>query len=130
VHETDDAQLAGVRDEVRTLASMVLIASPTLFDDPEARLFLEEVQRLVGTMYAAPALAFSAPAAGDSDNTVARLSASKSRVEARVVPLAARLPKQYRAGFDELRDPPPPNAPTWAAADMAAAARNRGPAPF
>jgi hypothetical protein len=33
---------------------------------------------------------------------VARLQASKLRVDARVSPLAARLPKQYRAGFDDL----------------------------
>jgi hypothetical protein len=101
-HATDDAQLAGVREEVRSLSSMILAASPSLFDDPEARLFLDEVQRLVGTMYAAPALSFSASAAGDGANMVARLSASKARVDGRVTPLAARLPKQYRAGLDEL----------------------------
>lgn len=100
---TDDAQLGGVRDEVRGLASMILVASPSLFDDPEARLFLDEVQRLVGAIYASPSLGFARPAEGETENTVARLSASKSRVEARVVPLAARLPKQYRAGLDERR---------------------------
>ena len=49
--EHDVAQV-DVRDEVRSLANMILVASPALFDDPEARLFLEEVQRLAGTMYA------------------------------------------------------------------------------
>jgi hypothetical protein len=101
-HGTDDDQLVGARDEVRSLSSMILAASPSLFDDPEARLFLDEVQRLVGTMYAAPALGFSASAASDVESMVARLSASKARVDGRVTPLAARLPKQYRAGLDEL----------------------------
>lgn len=98
----DDAQLEGVREEVRSLSTMMLVASPSLYDDPEARLFLDDLQRLVGTMYAAPALAFAASPAGDGENMVARLSASKSKVDARVSPLAARLPKQYRAGFDDL----------------------------
>jgi hypothetical protein len=101
-HGPDDAQLVGAREEVRTLSSMILAASPSLYDDPEARLFLDEVQRLVGTMYAAPALGFSASAANDGESVVARLGASRTRLDGRVAPLAARLPKQYRAGLDEL----------------------------
>jgi hypothetical protein len=59
--ELDVAQV-DVRDEVRSLANMILVASPALFDDPEARLFLEEVQRLAGTMYGALALCKISPA--------------------------------------------------------------------
>ena len=58
--ELDVAQV-DVRDEVRSLANMILVASPALFDDPEAQLFVEEVQRLAGTMYGALALYKSHP---------------------------------------------------------------------
>jgi len=37
-------------DELRTLASMLLTASPSLFDDPAARRFLEEVERFSVSM--------------------------------------------------------------------------------
>jgi hypothetical protein len=65
----------------RHLANMILVASPALFDDPEARLFLEEVQRLAGTKYGALALhkLSTAPAAGGGDGTAATLRAGRSK---------------------------------------------------
>ena len=107
-----------VRDEVRSLASMILVASPALFDDPEARLFLEEVQRLAGTMYAALTvykISRTSPT-GDADGTVAALRAGRSKIGARVGPLAARLADKDRAPLDALADlarrPVPTGAPT------------------
>ena len=107
-----------VREEVHSLASMILVASPALFDDPEARLFLEEVQRLAGTMYGALALhkISPTPPTGGGDGTVARLRAGRLNMGARVGPLAARLPDKDRAPLDALVDlaaqrPVPTEAP-------------------
>jgi hypothetical protein len=101
----DAAHFGEMREEVRNLANMVLVASPSLFDDPEARLFLEEVQRLVGTMYEAVALAlgYSTPRA-PGENVFPRLRSYKSRAGTRVVPLATRLPRQDSALFDRMPD--------------------------
>jgi hypothetical protein len=84
-----------VHDEVRSLANMILVASPAFFDDPEARQFLEDVQRLAATMYAALALhKVSRAAAGSDDGTVAALKAAKAKMDARLLPLRARLPEE------------------------------------
>jgi len=107
-----------VRDEVRNLASMILVSSPALFDDPEARLFLEEVQRLAGRMYGVLAryMLSPAPPTGGDDGTVAALTASRSKMGARLRPLAARLAEKDRAPLDALADlaarwPVPTEAP-------------------
>ncbi|MGA3216202.1 MAG: hypothetical protein ABSD97_11010 [Acidimicrobiales bacterium] len=103
--ERDDAEV-DAHDEVRSLASMLLVASPALFDDPEARLFLEDVQRLAATMYGALALHKISPAAPpeDGDGTVARLHAGRLKMDARVRPLAARLADKDRVPLEALAD--------------------------
>jgi hypothetical protein len=126
--ELDVAQV-DVRDEVRSLANMVLVASPALFDDPEARLFLEEVQRLAGTMYSALAQykASAAPPTGDGDGAVGRLRAARSRMGARVGPLAARLADKDRAPLDALAEPAARRpVPAWAPAQEPARAPAQG----
>ncbi len=107
-----------VRGEVRSLATMILVASPALFDDPEARLFLEEVQRLAGTMYGALARSKirSAPPKGATDGTVAALGEGRSKINARVGPLAARLPAKDRASLEALADLARRPVPTGGAA--------------
>ena len=96
--------LRDMREEIRGLGNVILVASPSLFDDPEARLFLEEVQRLAGIMYAAMAHATAAGGTG-LESAVASLSACKSRLDARVVPLAERLPGRDRALLDGVPNP-------------------------
>ena len=99
-----EAYLAEARDGVRNLANMILIASPSLFDDREARLFLEEVQRLAALLYGAAALAPAslAPSRRDGDDvSLARIKVSRSRLDARVGPLAARLPLRDRSPLSE-----------------------------
>ena len=101
----DVAHLDETRDEVRNLASMVLVASPSLFDDPDARLFLEEVQRMVATMYGLVALARRDPNLLTPDeNTISRLRNCKFRVQSRVAPLATRLPGRDSVLFDQIPD--------------------------
>lgn len=95
-----------LHDEVRSLASMILVASPSLFEDPEARLFLEEVQRLAGMMYGALAQYKMSPAppTGEGERTVAHLRTARSKVDARVGPLAARLADEDRARLEAAAD--------------------------
>jgi hypothetical protein len=100
---TDEA-----KDEVRGLAAMILVASPSLFDDPEARLFLEELQRMTGLLYQVVALVparFVASARVEEQAAEAGLKASKARLDARITPLAARLSWQDRGSLAEATDP-------------------------
>lgn len=99
----DAAQLDAGRDEVRSLASMILIASPALFDDPEARLFLEAVQRLAATMYAGVGVLSSSEPGGRAAGTVlARRQECRAEVDGRIGGLAARLPMEDRAPLEDL----------------------------
>jgi hypothetical protein len=102
--KVDEAYTDEARDEVRTLAAMILVASPSLFDDPEARLFLEEIQRMTGLLYQAVALVparFVASARVAEQSAEASLKASRARLDARVTPLAARLSWQDRGSLAE-----------------------------
>jgi hypothetical protein len=83
-NEDSDADAYG---ETRTLASMLLTASPSLFDDPVARLFLEDVQRLGGDLFRA-----LAPPGPPSEPSKQRVAAQMSQVRGHVIrrPLPAR----------------------------------------
>jgi hypothetical protein len=107
----DGAYTDEASDEVRSLAGMILVASPSLFDDPDARLFLEELQRMTAWLYRVAALVPAAlPALGpvQDQSAQARLKASRARLDARVAPLAARLPRQDRGA---LAGPPDASTP-------------------
>jgi hypothetical protein len=100
------AQANGAPEELRSLANMLLVASPALFDDPEARLFLESVQRLAGSMYRASSAATIPSLTGPrlGPDSLDRLRAERSQVDERIKPLAARVPSQDRASFAEQPD--------------------------
>jgi hypothetical protein len=100
-----DQSSADSPEELRTLAGMLLTSSPSLFDDPEARLFLESVQRLAGTIVRAFS---SSPVVRTSRPSRDSLIAEMSQVRVSAAPLIARLSAEYRAGIDE----PPPGLPT------------------
>ena len=86
-------QSASAGDEVRTLAAMLLSASPSLFDDPAARVFLEQVERLSVTMIrAARTPAGRAIATDDRD----RLNTEMTRLTQTVQPLLTRIPPEER----------------------------------
>jgi hypothetical protein len=92
-----DAERSDAAEEMRMLASMLLTASPSLFDDPDARLFLEGVQRLGGDMYRAVANPDDRLNAQDRE----RLTNAITAVQASAAPLIARLPQEYQLAADE-----------------------------
>src|SRR5580698_8547115 len=75
--DEDDRQSAG--EDLRILASMLLTAGPSLFDDPQARQFLEQVERLAGSVYRAFTTVTGAPLSPD---VRARLKAEMDQVVA------------------------------------------------
>jgi hypothetical protein len=81
-------------EELRTVASMLLTASGALFDDPEARRFLEESERFMASM-----LRTVRQKSGDRSGHGARegLTSGMSRLSETVAPLVARLSPQDRA---------------------------------
>jgi hypothetical protein len=85
-------------EELRDLANMLLTSSPSLFDDPQARLFLEDVQRLTGVMFRASSSSIIGPAGKPSREVI---SAGMDRLDASAAPLIQRLSVGYRAAIDE-----------------------------
>jgi hypothetical protein len=81
-------------DELRSLASMLLTASPNLFDDPAARQFLGQVERFSASMI--HTVDASSPAALSPESRQ-RLTAEMSELETIVQPLLARIPVNDRA---------------------------------
>jgi len=89
--DLDDARPSAV-EELRSLAGMLLTASPSLFDDPLARQFLDQVERFSVAMFRASASS-AAPNADDREG----LTAEMSQLETTVEPLLARIPLKDRA---------------------------------
>jgi hypothetical protein len=85
-------------DELRALANMLLTSSPSLFDDPEARVFLEDVQRLTGVMFRASSSSLIGHAGKPSREAI---TAAMDRLHASATPLIQRLSAGYRAAIDE-----------------------------
>lgn len=82
--------------EMRTLAGMLLTAAPSLFDDPDARRFLEQVERFLG-------LLFRLRSAGSADGTVAARTATQlAAVTDACQPLRDRIPAEERTALQEL----------------------------
>ncbi len=94
IRAVDPASPGAAADELRTLASMLLTASPSLFDDPVARRFLEQVERFSVSMLRTVHTAPGAPAKGDGHD---RLASEMSELHAAVDPLLARIPVKDRA---------------------------------
>jgi hypothetical protein len=94
--EDQDGAGGGALEEWRALASMLLSASPALFEDPDARRFLEEVERFSGLILSK---------IHSSNGTLAEddrryLDAEFSKVEHAVGPLMARLSTTDRSLFE------------------------------
>jgi hypothetical protein len=85
-----------VLEEWRALANMLLTASPALFEDPEARRFLEEVERFSGLILSR----FRRSDGTLADEDRQHLEAEFSKVEHAVGPLLARLPRADESLFE------------------------------
>ena len=94
----DSMTSTSAREELGTLASMLLTASSSLFDDPEARLLLEQLQRFAGLMYRAVV----APSKG-APSTVngQQLASAMSGLQAAVQPLLGRISAEDRASLED-----------------------------
>jgi hypothetical protein len=86
---TDD----GIPDELRDLASNLLIASPSLFDDPDARDFLLQLDRLMASLFAAASSRSDRP---DGLGRTDFLTKQMNQVQASFRPLVARFPPDYQ----------------------------------
>jgi uncharacterized protein (DUF2267 family) len=78
---------------------MLLTAGPGFFDDPQARQFLEKVERLAGSIYRAFTTATGATLNPDISE---RLKAEMAQLVAAADPLVGRIPVEEWA----LSDPP------------------------
>lgn len=88
------AELNSAAEELRTLTAMTLVSTPVLMDVPETRVFLEETQRLAGTL----AQTVQAARAGAvSDELTDALDRAAARVREAVRPLLAMLESGERA---------------------------------
>lgn len=88
---------SGAPEELRSFASMLLTASPSLFDDPAARRFLEQVERFTGSMFRAVSASSGgvlSPASRD------RLTTEMAQLHATVQPLVARIPIEERSALE------------------------------
>jgi hypothetical protein len=99
---TTDEERQSAGEDLRSLATMLLTASPAFFDDPEARQFLERVERLAGSIYRA----FTVTATGAFDvATRERLAAEMALLAAVADPLVGRIPVEEWALADRPGQP-------------------------
>lgn len=89
---------ATVPQELRDLASNLLVAAPNLFDDPDARGFLLQVDRLMTALYTALTGAGSPQDAATKDH----LTGLMSQVQQLFGPLLARFPPDYQSRIADI----------------------------
>jgi hypothetical protein len=92
--DAETPRSSAAADELRTLGSMLLTASPNLFDDPAARRFLGQVERFSVSMLRTVS---ASSAAALSSASRERLTAEMSQLETTVEPLLARISPKDRA---------------------------------
>ena len=90
---SDPSAPAGTPDELRDLGSNLLVASPNLFDDPPARDFLLQLDRLMAELFAAANGRADRPG---GQGRVDRLTGQMNQVQASFQPLMARFPAGYQ----------------------------------
>ncbi len=101
-----DELSSGATEELRTLASMLLTASPNLFDDPIARRFLTQLQRVTGSMFK---LVLVPAGQGRRPADRVQLEADMAELKTTAAPLLARISIQDQSrsrGRRLERNPP------------------------
>jgi hypothetical protein len=83
----------GVPDALRDLASNLLVASASLFDDPDARDFLLQLDRLMASLFAAASGRFDR---ADGLGQTSALTKQMNQVQSSFRPLVARFPPDYQ----------------------------------
>jgi hypothetical protein len=91
---SDPSSGGGIPDELRDLASNLLVASPSLFEDPDARDFLVQLDRLMASLFAAANGQSSRP---DGLGQTGHLTDQMNAVQSSFQPLVARFPDGYQA---------------------------------
>ena len=91
--DAENLRSGNAREELRTLASMLLTASPSLFDDPEARRFLEQLERFSASLFRSLRDHSEPVVNGPSRN---QLASEMTKLKATVETLAARIPTDDR----------------------------------
>lgn len=92
--DVEDPRSTAAAEEMRTLAGMLLTASPSLFDDPDAHRFLDQVERFSVSMLRAVSASSESVLSADSRE---RLRAEMAELKATVEPLLMRIPLPDRA---------------------------------
>jgi hypothetical protein len=90
---SDPSSGGGIPGELRDLASNLLVASPSLFDDPDARDFLLQLDRLMAGLFAAASGRFDRP---DGLGQTSALTKQMNQVHSSFRPLVARFPPDYQ----------------------------------
>jgi hypothetical protein len=90
---SDPSSNNGEPDELRDLASNLLVASPSLFDDPNARDFLLQLDRLMASLFAAASGRSDRP---DGLGRTDLLTQQMNQVQSSFAPLVARFPAEYQ----------------------------------
>lgn len=85
-------------DELQNLASNLLTAAPTLFNDPDARTFLLQADKLMNALVAAVA----APGSPQDPATKDRLTDLMSQLQQAFAPLLARFPAEYQSRIQAM----------------------------
>jgi hypothetical protein len=83
----------GIPGELRDLASNLLVASPSLFDDLQARDFLLNLDRLMASLFAAASGRSDRP---DGLGRTDSLTQQMNQVQTSFQPLVARFPPEYQ----------------------------------
>jgi len=91
---SDPSSGGGIPGELRDLAGNLLAASPSLFDDPDAREFLLQLDRLMASLFAAANGQSSRP---DGLGQTSHLTDQMNAVQSSFQPLVARFPDGYQA---------------------------------
>jgi hypothetical protein len=96
---SDPSAADAVPNELRDLASTLLVASPSLFDDPDARDFLLQLDRLMASLFAAVNHRADRPGGVSHPDLVTK---QMNQVQSSFQPLVARFPPQYQQRVREV----------------------------
>jgi hypothetical protein len=99
----DERRTGDPAGEAQALASMILTASPALFEDPTARAFMEDVERF--TTLLLRTMRHSRGHDGTSDADRAKVKEANDKLKLAVQPLLTRLDRRVVAALEDEDTP-------------------------